>query len=228
MRRAFILSAVLAATVALAQQATPASEAPRLKGDTLEELGRSVPELEASLQPEKARQLEGALMAITEKYRREFEGRLVAELSGKTADELIALGQQITEQNPNLIPQLQRASEEARQSAARSTQQSARAQIELYKLQHQDAAPDFQKHQWLQMTSRTTEAGEDSESNDRAKVFRPYFREAPVNPLRMSSRVLVVKERSDQLQPISDKEVAYIYTADGRLYALDASGKAME
>src|SRR6266480_6139990 len=42
---------------------------------------------------------------------------------------------------------------------------SLRAQVELYKLQHNDHYPDFRKYGWKQLTYKTNNAGQISDAN---------------------------------------------------------------
>jgi general secretion pathway protein G len=79
-----------------------------------------------------------------------------------------------------VIPQFTSASQDARRSSLQSQLQTLRSQIELFKLQHGDAAPQLITTGWSQLTGQTTYAG---------KNYGPYMQAAPVNPLANSSTV---------------------------------------
>lgn len=79
-----------------------------------------------------------------------------------------------------VIPQFTNASQDARKSSVLSQLQTLRSQIELYKLQHGDAAPQLVTTGWSQLTGTTAYAG---------KTYGPYMQAAPVNSLANSSTV---------------------------------------
>ena len=71
------------------------------------------------------------------------------------------------------------ASEDAKEMALRSTIQSVRAQLELYKLQHGDEYPTA-AGLWDALTRKTSFNGE---------TYGPYLQSVPVNPFNQSSTV---------------------------------------
>lgn len=89
-----------------------------------------------------------------------------------------------------IIPQFANASNSTRMSALASQTQSIRAQMELYKLQHNGPPTWVQMQNWAVLLSPTDESGQTGSS---AK-YGPYIRLAPVNPLTGSS--LIVLESS--------------------------------
>ena len=79
-----------------------------------------------------------------------------------------------------VIPQFTDASTEAKTSSLMSDLQTARSQIELYKIQHNDDLPGTVSGVSFAdaMTERTTQAGALSESGD----CGPYLQKIPTNP----------------------------------------------
>src|SRR5205085_2724894 len=79
---------------------------------------------------------------------------------------------------------------------------SIRAQIELYKLQHNDTYPEFNKYSWKQLTYKTNNRGQISERGKELAnaSFGPYFLSPPTNPLTKSSEVLVVPSIPDDFK----------------------------
>ena len=76
-----------------------------------------------------------------------------------------------------VIPQFTNASQDARKSSLKSTVQSVRSQIELYKLQHGDQLPDLVTS-WAPFTGTSTYGG---------TTFGPYMQNAPENQLQNNS-----------------------------------------
>jgi general secretion pathway protein G len=79
-----------------------------------------------------------------------------------------------------VIPQFTDASTEAKESALCSDLQTMRSQIELYKIQHNDKAPDSAANFEAQMTGYT-----DVDGNVQAaagpNIFGPYLQQVPTN-----------------------------------------------
>ena len=84
-----------------------------------------------------------------------------------------------------VIPQFTNASNDARNNSVASTLQTARSQIELFKIQHADTPP-LQTAMWTIMLgkSTTTEVGAAAATGTN---FGPYLQQAPVNPLNGQS-----------------------------------------
>lgn len=82
-----------------------------------------------------------------------------------------------------VIPQFTEASNDARESALASDLQTARSQIELYKVQHLDTYPTAANFV-TQLTSRTNQAGTvmpaDGDTAD--YPYGPYLQKFPTNP----------------------------------------------
>ena len=94
-----------------------------------------------------------------------------------------------------VIPQFTNASTDARKNSLASQLQTIRSQLELYKLQHNDALPDvFQADgeftDWTGMTLKTNVAGT-TDVADGPLDFGPYLQQNPLNPLNNSDAVLV-------------------------------------
>ena len=81
-----------------------------------------------------------------------------------------------------VIPQFTNASKDAKSAAAKSTVQSVRGQLELYKFEHNGDVPAL-ADLWTKMTTKTTVAGSAGGN------FGPYLVEIPTNPLTISTVV---------------------------------------
>jgi len=83
-----------------------------------------------------------------------------------------------------VIPQFTNASNDARNSSLASQLQTLRSQVELFKLQHNEALPKLQTD-WTQMTGKTLVDG----TVNAAGTFGPYLQTIPTNPLTNGSTV---------------------------------------
>jgi hypothetical protein len=100
--------------------------------------------------------------------------------------------------------------------------QTLRSQIELYKLQHRDQAPDFRRRGWNPLTARTAEDGAES---PRGK-FGPYLQSPPRNPLNGNTRLLIVRGTPGTDFRYDKNDAGFVYDElSGRLWALDADGR---
>jgi hypothetical protein len=114
---------------------------------------------------------------------------------------------------------------EAKVNLLVSQLQTLRSQIELYKLQHLDNMPDFRKHGWGQLTSRTDAKG----ATGQTAPFGPYLNDPPRNPLTGGSKILLVKAkpRSDFHYDQGDGGFI-IEESTGRVWGLNAQGKLFD
>src|SRR5438105_11003294 len=83
-----------------------------------------------------------------------------------------------------VIPQFAGASQDARTQSLRSTVQTLRSQIALYKLQHGDTLPDLTANSgsnWTLLTATSTYQG---------TTVGPYMQAVPANSLNQSSVVV--------------------------------------
>ncbi len=82
-----------------------------------------------------------------------------------------------------VIPQFTEASTEAKLSSLCSDLQTVRSQIELYKVQHNDAlpVPEAGGVTWNQMTQYTDIAGGTAAAKDGTHVYGPYLQKIPTN-----------------------------------------------
>jgi general secretion pathway protein G len=93
-----------------------------------------------------------------------------------------------------VIPQFTNASTSARQNSLTSQLQTVRSQIELYRMQHNDALPDLVTD-WSQMTGQTDVSGAAYVSGTSTTgPFGPYLQQAPTNPLNNKSLVKAAAE----------------------------------
>ena len=82
-----------------------------------------------------------------------------------------------------VIPQFTEASTEAKLSSLCSDLQTTRSQIELYKVQHNDAVPlpETGGLTWDRMTKYTSIAGVVSATKDDTYQYGPYLQKIPLN-----------------------------------------------
>lgn len=99
-----------------------------------------------------------------------------------------------------IIPQFSNASNDARASAAMSTTQSLQAQLELYKLQHNDSYPTLREMSGFSVLVQTTDASGVASPSGR---YGPYLQAPPVNPFTGSSQVVSIQS------PVSSAGWAY-------------------
>jgi general secretion pathway protein G len=141
-----------------------------------------------------------------------------------------------------VIPQFTNASTSAKQSAAKSTSQTLRSQIALFKLQHGDNLPGFLYSAgvntgtfsaatfWSEMTSPTDQYGNPVASNQTAGYAGgPYMQTIPTNAVNGSS-VVVDSTALPGATGVSSCGFVYDFsgstssgnTGTGRLYATDS------
>lgn len=82
-----------------------------------------------------------------------------------------------------VIPQFSQASTEAKLNSCRSSLQSLRSQIELYKIQHNDQPPTLADFA-AQMTTYSDASGTTQATKDVANgfIYGPYMQRVPKNP----------------------------------------------
>jgi hypothetical protein len=106
-----------------------------------------------------------------------------------------------------------------------ATMKMLRAQLELYKVQHNDSLPDFNQFpNWEQLTRKTDAAGTVVADGK----FGPYVDKPVKNPLTGTARVQVVaKAPGKNFKAMSDT-VAYVLDAgSGRIWPVDKDGRLM-
>ena len=109
-----------------------------------------------------------------------------------------------------------------KRTSAVAIMQTLRSQIELFKLQHHDLAPDLSEG-WSQFTRHTDDFGK---VDDRSP-FGPYVQSEPINPLTGGSKTKVVESRPNmQLAREGYKGFDYVFDRSGaRFYLVDADGR---
>jgi general secretion pathway protein G len=112
-----------------------------------------------------------------------------------------------------VIPQFTNASEDARKSNMQSQLQTLRSQIELFKLQHRDAAPLLITTGWTVLTSKTLDTG----VVDASGTFGPYMQQDPINPMTGSATVAALAD--------VDASTGWIYDeATGEIHGVNKAG----
>ncbi|MDI9433403.1 MAG: prepilin-type N-terminal cleavage/methylation domain-containing protein [Planctomycetota bacterium] len=93
-----------------------------------------------------------------------------------------------------VVPQFTQASTEAKYNSLCSNLQSMRSQIELYKVQHNDEAPDTDPV--AQLVYTTDVAGNVSDPQSKARTgdfqYGPYLERIPANPFNNLDTIRVV------------------------------------
>jgi len=99
--------------------------------------------------------------------------------------------------------------------------QTLRTEIEMYKLQHTDMAPDFPRFPfWEQMARRTRGDG----AIDGKGTFGPYLDRRPVNPMNGFTKVECAPRVPYDFQ-VGGQQIGYVFdTSTGRLMATDDNG----
>jgi general secretion pathway protein G len=111
--------------------------------------------------------------------------------SGFTLDEILIVVIILGILAAIVIPQFTNASQDARKSNMASQVQTLKSQIELFKLQHHDKAPDISAN-WDVFTKCTDDVSNISNAAnpvlpDTTVPFGPYMQAEPSNPLTNSS-----------------------------------------
>lgn len=90
-----------------------------------------------------------------------------------------------------VIPQFTQASTEAKTNSLCSNLQTLRSQIELYKVQHNDAVPtDFEKQMIFCTSINGTINGTGSKASDATYCYGPYLERVPDNPFSGSNSIV--------------------------------------
>jgi len=84
-----------------------------------------------------------------------------------------------------VIPQFTEASSDAKLSSLTTDLQTVRAQLELYKIQHNDNLPDYTSSDtfWTGLSTKTDVYG------NAGSDYGPYLQKAPTNPFNDSNSV---------------------------------------
>jgi general secretion pathway protein G len=88
-----------------------------------------------------------------------------------------------------VIPQFTEASTEAKLSSLCSDLQTMRSQIELYKVQHNDAVPVPEGETWTQMTQYTDVDGNVNPTKTAVFKYGPYLPTIPTNPFNQKNTI---------------------------------------
>ena len=80
-----------------------------------------------------------------------------------------------------VIPQFSDASTQSKLSSCRTTLQSLRSQIELYKIQHNDTPPALATF-GNEMTLYSDASGGTAAAKDATHIYGPYMQRVPTNP----------------------------------------------
>src|SRR6476660_7989879 len=122
----------------------------------------------------------------------------------------------------NLRALLRAATPEDKRNAAIEMARILTVQVELYKLQHNDALPDLRKYpNWEQLTRPTDRAGNVLDGA-KAGAFGPYMKNPPKNPLNGMGTIAAVKGRVQPGDAVpGGRIVGFVYETSkgGRFHA---------
>jgi general secretion pathway protein G len=128
-----------------------------------------------------------------------------------------------------VIPQFANASTEAKKSSLKTTVQTLRSQVALYKLQHNDKLPGagsgatFSSGQfWTDLTTKTDATGAASAAAD---AVGPYMQSISANPLVATANNTVVAD-STVTSGAAPAATAYLYDftgGSGKISGVDGS-----
>ena len=106
-----------------------------------------------------------------------------------------------------------------------ATMQMLRAQLELYKLQHNDTLPDFNQFpNWEQLTRKTDASGTVVADGK----FGPYVDKPVKNPLTGTARVQVVTRAPGKNFKAMSDTVGYVLDANsGKIWPVDKDGRLL-
>ena len=123
-----------------------------------------------------------------------------------------------------VIPQFTNASQDARRSSLTAQLQTLRNQIELYRLQHNDALPSNlttdASTDWTQLTGATDISGSTSGTG-----YGPYLQAAPVNSLNGFTGVHVITSDANFGDTVGTASCGWVFnTSDGKIWATSTTG----
>ncbi len=122
-----------------------------------------------------------------------------------------------------VIPQFSSAADSAKVSSMQTQLQTIRSQLELYRLQHNNAYPTGAQL-WGNLTAKTTAAG--STTNG---TLGPYLQKSPKNPFENSSTVASSTETDGTLGTAAEG-VGWVYnsvTGEIKAVVLTATAKSV-
>jgi hypothetical protein len=105
---------------------------------------------------------------------------------------------------------------------------TARAQIELYKIRHGGACPEFGKYGWKQLVNETDMTGQTRQpGKEFVNPSGPYLMNTPTNPLTKSSEVLSLPSIPEDFKASGTYGFVFDET-NGRIRALTPDGKIFD
>ena len=127
-----------------------------------------------------------------------------------------------------VIPQFTEASTEAKLSSLCSDLQTTRSQIELYKVQHNDAVPlpEGGGATWNRMTQYTDIAGAVQATKDATYCYGPYLQKIPINQFNDKSVIEVGAAATDAGTVPSTANGWFLNGVTGVFKAVDSAAHA--
>jgi hypothetical protein len=114
----------------------------------------------------------------------------------------------------------------ARANVASTIAHSLRAQVQLYRLQHKDNFPDFDRYPgWEQLSQYTDEAGRPSPVMTPQFKYGPYVQSVVTNPLNDLSKIVMLEDVRDGTRLPEGMKAGYVMERrTGRIWLTDGTG----
>lgn len=132
-----------------------------------------------------------------------------------------------------VLPEFQGHAAESRESAIKSSLYTVRAQMELYKLQHNglrpgyigtiQATPTIFGYQ-LTGTSTITGMAVASKTPSGSYVYGPYLAKMPVNPFNNLSTIKMVSTATTNFSTAADNSTGWLYQKETTTFKINKSG----
>lgn len=132
-----------------------------------------------------------------------------------------------------VLPEFQGHAAESRESAIKSTLHTMRAQIELYKMQHNGLAPGYIGTvaatptifvYQLTGTSTSTGMAVASKTPSGSYVYGPYLGSMPVNPFNNLYSVKMVSAATTDFSTAADNSTGWLYQKETATIKINKSG----
>ena len=132
-----------------------------------------------------------------------------------------------------VLPEFQGHAAESKESAIKSSLHAVRAQIELYKMQHNGLAPGYIGTvqapamvfaNQLTGTSALTGAALASKTPSGIYVYGPYLMQMPVNPFNNLNTVKMVPSGTTDFSTVVDDSTGWLYQKETATFKINKSG----
>ena len=132
-----------------------------------------------------------------------------------------------------VLPEFQGHASESKESAAKSSLHTVRAQIELYKMQHDGLAPGYMggiqatptvlEYQFTG-TSSITGMAVSSKTPSGSYVYGPYLMKIPANPFNNLATITMVSAATTDFSTVADDSSGWLYQKETEIFKINKSG----